>query len=287
MTARSAPVVRSLLYVPASSDRFIGGAHERGADAIILDLEDAVVPAEKASARMRLAGSVASVRQRGALVFVRINSEPELLPLDAEAACRAGAFGLFVSKARDPRKLQELVALLERIEHAAGRAPIVLVPMIEDPGAVLEARTIAAATPRVFALITGGEDLATSLDAEPTPEVLRVPKLLVHLAAKAAGVRSFGLLRTVADYGEVEAIERSAQEARAFGFDGASCVHPKVVPILNRAFSPSAEALDHARRLIAAAEQAKARGEGAFAFEGRMVDEPVIKRARALLDRAP
>ena len=287
MTARGAPVIRSLLYVPASSDRFIGKAHERGADAIILDLEDAVVPAEKTSARMRLAGSVASVRQRGALVFVRINSEPELLPLDAEAACRAGAFGLFVSKARDPRKLQEVVALLERIEHAAGRAPIVLVPMIEDPGAVLDARTIAAATPRVFALITGGEDLATSLDAEPTPEVLRVPKLLVHLAAKAAGVRSFGLLRTVADYGEVEAIERSAQEARGFGFDGASCVHPKVVPILNRAFSPSAEALDHARRLIAAAEQAKARGEGAFAFEGRMVDEPVIKRARALLDREP
>ena len=113
MTARGAPVIRSLLYVPASSDRFIAKAHERGADAIILDLEDAVVPAEKASARMRLPGSVTSVRQRGALVFVRINSEPELLPLDAEAACRAGAFGLFVSKARDPRKLQELVALLE------------------------------------------------------------------------------------------------------------------------------------------------------------------------------
>ena len=118
MTARGAPVIRSLLYVPASSDRFIAKAHERGADAIILDLEDAVVPAEKPSARMRLAGSVASVRQRGALVFVRINSEPELLPLDAEAACRAGAFGLFVSKARDPRKLQELAALLERIENA-------------------------------------------------------------------------------------------------------------------------------------------------------------------------
>jgi citrate lyase subunit beta/citryl-CoA lyase len=287
MTARGAPVIRSLLYVPGSSDRFIAKAHERGADAISLDLEDAVVPAEKASARMRLPGSVTSVRQRGALVFVRINSEPELLPLDAEAACRAGAFGLFVSKARDPRKLQDLAALLDKIENALGRAPMVLVPMIEDPGAVLDARMIAAATPRVFALITGGEDLATSLDAEPTPEVLRVPKLLVHLAAKAAGVRSFGLLRTVADYNEVEAIERSAQEARAFGFDGASCVHPKVVPILNRAFSPSPEELDHARRLIVAAEQAKARGEGAFAFEGRMVDEPVIKRARALLDREP
>jgi len=82
-------------------------------------------------------------------------------------------------------------------------------------------------------------------------------------------------------------LKEARRKQRAFGFDGASCVHPKVVPILNRAFSPSPEALDHARRLIAAAEQAKARGEGAFAFEGRMVDEPVIKRARALLDREP
>jgi citrate lyase subunit beta / citryl-CoA lyase len=285
--AQGAQLIRSLLYVPASSERFIAKAHERGADAIILDLEDAVVPAEKASARARLASSVAKVAQHGALVFVRINSEPELQPLDAEAACRAGAFGLFVSKTREPRKLQELASLLDRIEKAIDRTSMVLVPMIEDPGAVFDARMIAAATPRVFALCTGGEDLATALDAEPTPEVLRTPKLLVHLAAKAAGVRSFGLLRTVADFNEVAAIEKSAQEARAFGFDGASCVHPKVVPILNRAFSPSAEALDHARRLIAAAKEAKARGEGAFAFEGRMVDEPVVKRARGLLDRAP
>ncbi len=286
MSARDVPMIRSLLYVPASSVRFIAKAHERGADAIILDLEDAVVPAEKASARARLSSAVASVGQRGAFVFVRINSEPELQPLDAEAACRAGAFGLYVSKAREARKLQELAALLERIEKAAGRPPMVLVPMIENAGAVLDARTIAAATPRVLALTTGGEDLATALNAEPTPEVLRVPKLLVHLAAKAAGVRSFGLLRTVADYNEVQAIEQSAQEARAFGFDGASCVHPKIVPILNRAFAPPPQALDHARRLIAAAEEAKARGEGAFAFEGRMVDEPVVKRARALIQRA-
>jgi citrate lyase subunit beta / citryl-CoA lyase len=278
-------VIRSLLYVPASSERFIAKAHERGADAIILDLEDAVVPAEKSAARARLVSAVASAGQRGATVFVRINAEPERIRLDAEAACRAGAFGLFVPKARDARTLQELADLLEALERSAGRPPTALVPMIEDPGAVLDARIIATATPRVFALVAGGEDLATSLDAEPTPEVLYLPKLLVHLAAKAAGVRSFGLLRTVADYGDLDAVEKSAHEARAFGFDGASCVHPSVVPILNRAFSPSAEALERAHRLLAAAEAAKARGEGAFAFEGKMVDEPVVRRARALLAR--
>ena len=99
-------------------------------------------------------------------------------------------------------------------------------------------------------------------------------------------MRSFGLLRTVADYGDLAAVEKSANEARGLGFDGASCVHPSVVPVLNRAFAPSAQALDHARRLLVAAKEAKARGEGAFAFEGKMVDEPVIKRAQALLARA-
>ena len=99
-------------------------------------------------------------------------------------------------------------------------------------------------------------------------------------------MRSFGLLRTVADYGDLAAVEKSAREARALGFDGASCVHPSVVPILNRAFSPSKQDVDHARRLVVAAEDANARGKGAFAFEGKMVDEPVVRRALALLARA-
>jgi citrate lyase subunit beta/citryl-CoA lyase len=278
-------VIRSLLYVPASAERFIAKAHERGADAIILDLEDAVAPAEKDGARARLPQSVAAVGSNGALVFVRINAASDLLRADAEAACRAGAFGLFVPKSRDPRMLQELVQVLEQCERATSRAPTVLVPMIEDAGAVLDARAIASATPRVLGLITGSEDLATSMQAEPTPEFLKFPKLLVHLAAKAACKQSFGLLRSVAGYGELEEIEKSAREARAFGFDGATCVHPSVVPILNRAFSPAEEELARARRLIAAAESAQARGEGAFALDGRMVDEPVVARARALVAR--
>jgi citrate lyase subunit beta/citryl-CoA lyase len=278
--------IRSLLYVPVSSERFLAKAHERGADAIILDLEDAVAPAQKDAARARLKEAVTMVRRNGAAVFVRINAEPERIRLDAEAACRAGADGLMVPKSRDPEDIAALTRFLAGVEHAAGRGATLLVPMIEDAGAVLDARAIATASPRVFALMTGGEDLATALDAEPSPDVLRLPKLMVHLAAKAAGVRSFGLLRTVADYNDLAGITRSAAEARRHGFDGASCVHPSVVPILNRAFSPSEAELAHARALIAAAEKATADGVGAFQFEGRMVDEPVVKRARALIERA-
>jgi citrate lyase subunit beta/citryl-CoA lyase len=278
--------IRSLLYVPVSSERFLAKAHERGADAIILDLEDAVAPAQKDAARARLAEAVKMVRRNGAAVFVRINAEAERIRLDAEAGCRAGADGLMVPKSRDPEDIAALTRFLDGVEHEARRTATLLVPMIEDAGAVLDARDIAGASPRVFALMTGGEDLATALDAEPTPDVLRVPKLLVHYAAKAVGVRSFGMLRTVADYNDLEGITQSAAEARRHGFDGATCVHPGVVPILNRAFSPSEAELAHAWALIAAAEKATSEGVGAFQFEGRMVDEPVVKRARALVGRA-
>jgi citrate lyase subunit beta / citryl-CoA lyase len=280
--ARSRRVIRSLLYVPAHAERFVAKAHERGADAIILDLEDAVPAGEKRNARTALAGAVPAVSRNGALVFVRVNARDEA---DAEAACRAGANGLLVPKTRDPESLRELGAHLDKIEREAGRQPMHLVPMIEDPGAVFDARAIGAATPRVLALMTGGEDMATALGAEPTPEALRFPKMMVHMAAKASGVLSLGMIRTVADYRDTEAVGRAAREARELGFDGASCIHPSVVPILNAAFSPLPEEVDRATRMIAAAEAAAAQGKGAFVFDGKMVDEPVIIRARALLLR--
>jgi citrate lyase subunit beta/citryl-CoA lyase len=275
-------ILRSLLYVPASSERFVAKAHERGAHAVILDLEDGVAPAEKDKARAALAAAVPAVGRNGAKVFVRLNATAERLAGDAEAACRAGAFGLFVPKTQTARRLADLAGLLARVEGECGRAPTVLVPLLEDPGAVLDARVIVGA-PRVFALICGTEDLATTLGGEPTPDVLRLPKLLVHLAAKAAGVHSFGMLRSVADYADTEAIALAAREAHSFGFDGATCVHPGVVPVLNRAFAPTAEEIARAERMIDAAEAAFAAGMGAFVFEGKMVDEPIIARARTLL----
>jgi citrate lyase subunit beta/citryl-CoA lyase len=281
-------MIRSLLYVPASSERFLAKAHERGADAIILDLEDAVAPREKARARAALSEAVPAVGRNGATVFVRINAVSTGLAFDdADAACRAGAFGLFVAKVQAPGDLARIDELLDVTEREVARErPMALVPMLEDPGAVLDARALAAESRRAFALVSGSEDMATAMGGEPTPEVLRLPKLLVHLAAKAAGLLSFGMLRTVADFKDAESVAASAREARTFGFDGASCIHPSVVPILNAAFMPTPEELDRARRMVAAFEAAKAAGEGAFLFDGKMVDEPVVARARRMLAHA-
>jgi len=281
---KGSQMFRSMLYVPASSQRFIAKAHERGADAIILDLEDSVAPGEKLSARTGLRESVPAVSRNGAKVFVRVNSNKDMILADAEAACRAGAFGLFVPKANDPGELKRLDRHLAKVEKIMKkREKTVLVLLIEDPGAVLDARVLAEATPRVLGIATGSEDLATAMSAEPTPEVLRMPNLLVHLAAKAAGVLSFGLLTSVADFRDIAGIERAAREARAFGFDGASCVHPSAIAILNQTFAPTAEEIDRATRMISAYEESLAAGKGACVFEGKMIDVPIVMRARALV----
>ncbi|MDP9161525.1 MAG: CoA ester lyase [Acidobacteriota bacterium] len=277
-------MIRSLLFVPANSERFVSKAHQRGADALILDLEDSVILEQKRDARDRLQKAVPHVGQNHAKVFVRINPTTDLMSEDAEAACRAGAFGIFLPKAQSRAQVLHLANLLDHVESEMGSTrKTKIVAVVEDPNAILDARSIAKASSRVLALIAGSEDLATSMNAEPTPDFLRLPKLLVHLAAKAASVLSFGLLRTIADFNDLNAIASAVAEARTFGFDGATCVHPSVVAVLNRGFAPSDQQLEHAARLIAAFEEAKRRGEGAFMFEGKMVDKPVVERAKNLL----
>jgi len=259
---------RSMLYLPAHSERFLSKAHERGADAIILDLEDAVPEANKDAARAGLAANVKRVGQGGAAVFVRINSGARAMD-DAHAAAAAKVTGIVVAKA-DQGGLAALAPL-----------GVPLLALLEHPAAILDARACAA-LPTVMGLMVGGEDLAVALGAVPTPEVLRTPKLLAHYAAKAEGKLSFGMLRSIADYSDTEAVRASAIEARAHGFDGASCVHPSIVPILNAAFAPSGDEIAWANKVVAAAHG----NEGAFALDGRMVDRPVVERARAILRQA-
>lgn len=273
-------MIRSLLYVPADNEKFVSKAHERGADAIILDLEDAVIEDRKDAARAALADAVPSVGRNRASVFVRINSGPRQVN-DAIAAARAGAFGIVIAKAKNGTALESLAGTLREVEHEMSRPATCFVALVEDPAAVLDARSIAKHL-RVVGLMTGSEDLATAAGAEPTPEVLRFPKMLVHYAAKAEQKLSLGLLRSVTDYSDLEGIAAAAREASAHGFDGATCIHPSAVPILNEAFSPSAADIAWAERVVAAAHGQTA---GAFSLDGKMVDAPVIARALLMLER--
>lgn len=275
---------RSLLYVPVTEQRFIDKLTSVRVDGVILDLEDSIAMHRKEQARSQLLESVRQVRSFEHKVLVRVNHQPGLLMPDIMAAWEAGVDTMVIPKVRDTDVLDALSRHLAQLPSVPGVSRPRFFVLIEDAVGLLNAQKIAF-HPDVFGVSLGTEDFATSIDARPTPEVIRIPKLMVHYAAKAAGKLSLGLLRSVADYRDTEAMEASIREAAEFGFDGASCIHPSVVGLLNAGFSATPQALDKATRLLEAAQTAHKQGLGAFTFEGEFVDEPIIERARRLIER--
>lgn len=272
---------RSMLYVPANVRRFVEKAPGSGADAIILDLEDSVPSDAKDSARAQLAEAVAIVRQGPPDVLVRINRAPSLMVRDVEAAVAAGADGLLVTKALGPEHIQLIAEMLD----GAGRR-IVIVPLIESAAAAQRMDAIAAASPLVAGMLIGAEDLAAECGCTANDELIVMIKRRMVLAARAAGIAPLGTLASVADYKNPDGVREAALGARRSGFVGASCVHPSLVAVLNEAFTPTEKEVDLARRQIAAAEDAARSGRGSFEVDGRMVDEPILRRARQIVAAA-
>jgi citrate lyase subunit beta/citryl-CoA lyase len=281
------PVWRSILYVPGNVPKFIDKAHERGADCILVDLEDSVTVAEKPTARAMLPETMKKVVRGGADVAVRINRPMRLAIPDIEAAVRPGLSALFITKTEGVqhlRLLDEAVSELER-ERGMPVGSVGFGAMIEHPRALAELNDIAERAPRVIAMMLGGEDFALETGSIPSDESLELPKRLVAFAAQAHGVAMIGILGTVADYSNPAAYKTSAERARRFGFSGGTCVHPGLVQSLNEAFMPSADEVAYARKLITADEKAAAEGRGSFTVDGKMIDIPVIDRARRLIAR--
>ena len=287
MNRPAPPVWRSILYVPGNVPKFIDKAHERGADCILVDLEDSVTVAEKPTARAMLPETMKKVVRGGADVAVRINRPMRLAIPDIEAAVRPGLAALFITKTEGVQHLRLLDEAVSEMERERGM-PVGSVgfgAMIEHPRALAELNDIAERAPRVIAMMLGGEDFALETGSVPSDESLELPKRLVAFAAQAHGVAMIGILGTVADYSDPAAYKKSAERARRFGFSGGTCVHPGLVQALNEAFTPSADDVAYAKKLIAADEKAAAEGRGSFTVDGKMIDIPVIDRARRLIAR--
>jgi citrate lyase subunit beta/citryl-CoA lyase len=270
-----------MLYVPANVPRFVAKAPGSGADAVILDLEDSVPPDRKAEARAALAEAVPAIRAGGPEVLVRVNRPPRLAVPDIEAAMAAGAQGILLTKVLGPDHVTLAAEIL-----AEAPQPMRLIPMVETASALAQVEAIARATPLIAGLLIGAEDLAAECNAAADDELIVLAKRRMVLAAYGAGVTPFGTLGTVADYRDPDRVRDLVARSKRSGFLGATCVHPALVPVLNEGFSPSAEEVDLARRQLAAAEAAAREGRGSFNVDGRMVDEPVLIRARRTLARA-
>lgn len=286
--SRARPVWRSLLYVPTHVEKFVASAHTRGADAIILDLEDAVPPAEKAMARGLVAQAAARVGQGGADVLVRINGATELADADIDTAVGQTVSALYLPKvesAAEVRRVADRIAIAEaRAGLAEGQTK--LVALIESARGWLRMDEIAGASPRLVALSMGSEDFCADIGMEPSEEALLSPKQQLIITAKANGLMAFGLVGVSTSFADSEAYLAMARRSRRFGYDGSSAIHPSQVPMLNEAFSPTPDEVAQARRVVDESSAAEREGKGAFALDGRMIDAPIVARAQALLDRA-
>jgi len=278
----------SMLFVPADTERFLAKAGQRGADALILDLEDAVARQSKVAARENLVTFVPLLKaSAGVPIYVRVNNEPELLSADLRAAIAAGADGLLMPKVDSAAQVVQLDAEMLKLESLYQLAPggIRVVALLESPQAICNAMSIAQSCVRLSALLFGTEDFGAATGLESTPESMSVPAQMMALAAAAAGLHPMGLPGTVAEFTDADAYRAVAMKARRIGMRGAICIHPAQVPVINEVFGGTAEEAERARRLLAVFDASVAAGRGAIAYEGKMIDEPIAIRARRFLQR--
>ena len=287
MTASSLPVWRSLLFVPVTAKRFVDGAARRGADAIILDLEDSVAASEKERARGLVPEAAEIVSRGGADVVVRINRPLRLAVRDIEATIGPRILALALPKVDSPEHVRLLVEIIDEVEVERGMTPGTtrLIAMVETAAAFFRIAEIARAHPRLCALNLGAEDFALSAGILPDAEGLFMPKQMAVFAARAAGIMPLGFIGTVAEFHDLDGFRQTIRRSRRLGFIGASVIHPSQIPILNEEFRPSPEEVDDARRVVAAYDQALAEGVGAVTVDGKMIDVPVVERARLVIER--
>ena len=282
------PAWRSMLFVPVTRPRFVEKGAESDADAIILDFEDSVAPADKELARTLLAGAAKQVASKGADVVVRVNRPWRMLVRDLEAAVIPGIAALALPKVESAEHVHAIAEIVDELERERGIAPgaVKLLAMVETASGFFRIDQIARAHARLVGLSIGAEDLALSVGMLPEPEGLFYPKQQCIIAARAAGILPLGFIGTVADYKDLVAFRATIRRSRRLGFMGASCIHPSNVAILNEEYGPDPAEVSHAERMVAAYDEALAAGRGSIEFEGKMIDIPIVERARQLLVRA-
>jgi citrate lyase subunit beta / citryl-CoA lyase len=275
---------RSALFTPATAPDRAAKLPALGCDLGIIDLEDAVPQSAKKDARpqARAAAIEIATRTPGFALFIRVNPVTSAhFDADVNDALLPSLAGIVLPKVDDAAVLDEVDGRLA----ARSLGHLLVVAGIETGKGVLDARQIAS-HPRVAAVYFGAEDLTADIGGERSREGLEVlyARSKVALVASVAGIASLDGI--VADYNDDDRFRAEATLARGLSYSGKMCIHPRQVPIANAAFTPNAEQLAHARRVIDAYRAAEAHGLGAISIDGSMVDEPMVRRARALLAAA-
>jgi citrate lyase subunit beta/citryl-CoA lyase len=282
------PVWRSLMFVPVNVDKFVRTSADRGADGIILDLEDAVAPSQKDHARTLIADAIPHVSRNGADVLVRINRPWRMMVRDIEAAVIPGVAALVLTKVDSAEHVLAVAEMVDELEAERNlpAGSVKFAVLVESTKGFFRMEDIAKCHKRIVSLSLGSEDFAADAGMQADPEGLFYPKQHMLFAARAAGILPMGFVGSIADFRDQDAFRAIVRRSRRLGFLGASAIHPLQIQVLNEEFSPHPAEVDRAERMVAAYEAAYAQGLGAVQFEGAMIDVPVVERARTVLKRA-
>jgi citrate lyase subunit beta / citryl-CoA lyase len=289
-------LLRSWMFVPGNRQRMIEKSLGLTVDAVMMDIEDGVAPAEKDAARQQIASCLDQVagrlkaegRVRTPAMFVRINAVGhERMRDDLALVLRQGLEGLVLPKLESPDQIRVVDQILNRREPEVelARGSVRLLVAIESPQGMFNAYAIASASPRVIGLMFGAEDfsreLSLPLRREGEARDLLYARSALVMAASCAHVQAIDGVWT--DLQDPEGLKTFALQSRRLGFSGMSLIHPSQVDVVNAAFTPTAEEVDYAGRVLKAFDEARARGEGAVAFGGQLLDLPIVDRAQQTL----
>ena len=287
---RTIPILRSILFVPANVERFVAGASESGADAICLDLEDSVPPAEKTKARTMAAEAIDAMTRARHATFVRVNDlRAGMLEDDLLTVVTPGLDGIVLSKTESAESVERADHYLTILERQAGMEPgtVSIIPLIESAEGILNSRDICGASPRLVAASLGAEDLAADMGLQRSVAGREIewPRAQLATAAVAAGLAPVDTPQ--ADYKDLDRLERDARLARGLGFRGKYCIHPDQIDVVNRAFSPTEPEIADANKVVRLLEEKGiAKGRAAIPVNGKMIDTPMYWQAKRLLQWA-
>jgi citrate lyase subunit beta/citryl-CoA lyase len=275
---------RSRLYLPGNEPKYFPNAGLYRPDAVILDLEDSVHPDHKTAARILVRNALRCIDFKGAERMVRINQLPLGLA-DLEAIVPERPELILIPKVETPAQVREAAAAIDLALEGDDR-PMWLMPILESALGIEHAFEIARASERVAALTIGLEDYAADLGVAKSEDGLESAYARTRLvnAARAAGIQAIDSVYGQVD--DLDGLREWADESRALGFEGMGCLHPRQIPVIHEAYSPPAEQLERARRIVEAFEQAQAVGLGVVSLGSKMIDPPVVKQARRLVEQA-
>ena len=234
------PVWRSLMFVPVNVEKFVRTGADRGADGIILDLEDSVAPSQKDHARTLIADAIPQVARNGADVLVRVNRPWRMMVRDIEAAVIPGVRALVLTKVDSPEHVLAVAEMVDELEAERGlpAGSVQFYVLVESTRGFFRMEEIARCHPRIVGMSLGSEDFAADAGMQAEPEGLFYPKQRMLFAARAAGILPMGFVGSIADFRDQEAFRVIVRRSRRLGFVGASAIHPLQIQVLNEEFSP-------------------------------------------------